>query len=146
MTCQTSNSEFVLTFCSNYPKRYIKLDFIMLYVIVYYVKRNIYICKHINHILQYFWLYMFISYLRTTTSRLVSRPRIFVWKIYQVTPALCSSKSFRISSLLTVPVSCKYVQRRSVEPRKKQRPYFPLNPGCWIGILIMVDYNPHLNV
>ena len=76
------------------------------------------ICIYTNHILQSVSLYIFISYLRTKTSRLVSRPRIFVSKIYQVTPALCSSKSFRISSLLTVPVSCKYVQRSSVEPRK----------------------------
>ena len=30
----------------------------------------------------------------------------------------------------------------SDEPRKKKRPYFPLNPGWLIGILTMVYYNP----
>ena len=32
------------------------------------------------------------------------------------------------------------------EPRKKTRPYFPLNPGCLIGILIChgAYYNPYI--
>ncbi len=27
---------------------------------------------------------------------------------------------------------------------EKKNSYFPLNPGCLIGILIMVYYNPHI--
>ena len=42
-------------------------------------------------------------------------------------------------------------KQTAVEPRKKKNgPYFPLNPGGLIGILIilliMVYYNPHFNV
>ncbi len=33
-----------------------------------------------------------------------------------------------------------------IEPRKKNRPYFPLNPGCLIGILIMTYKNPYITV
>ena len=37
--------------------------------------------------------------------------------------------------------------KQSSEPQKTENLYFPLNPGCLIGILlIMVYYNPHLTV
>ena len=31
-----------------------------------------------------------------------------------------------------------------IEPRKKKNGYFPLNPGCLIGIFKMVCYNPYI--
>ena len=68
--------------------------------------------------------------------------------------AVATNRSLQIAPPISQPLAFTNVPmdaswensplKKQLEPRKKSQPYFPLNSGWFIGILVMVDYNPYI--